>query len=79
MIQGSFCSKLNLFHMIYISCTFVFFFRWTSKIFPKREQIFRRNGQQEFQMPSVDRADQVLTLHKPVFFCFLLLSKVMIF
>ena len=36
------------------------------------------NGQKEFQVPLVDRADQVLPV-AVAFFCFVLLSKVMNF
>ena len=79
MIQGSFCSKLNaLSYDVYLVLLFLIF-RWKSKILPEWYEYFRRNCQKEFQIPSVDRADQVLTLHKSVFLFFLLLSEVMIF
>ena len=80
MIQGSFCSKLNalLYDIDLILCVcYLFFLGGRPKFCQNVNASLRRNGQNEFQIPTVDRAD-LLTLHRTVF-CFLLLSKLMIY
>ena len=59
---------------IYISCTFVFvvFFFFLGGIpnIAGNDLIFRKNGQKELQIPLANRADQVLTPHRIVFYFF---------
>ena len=57
-------------YILYFCVCCLFFFLGGIPNIAGNDLIFRKNGQKEFQIPLANRADQVLTPHRIVFYFF---------